>query len=72
MGNERGIVGTGDGGDQKVIGADGLALGEQSGADLPIVFGGGIVKSQAGEWGEEGTQRFQVGFASLAALGAVE
>ena len=72
MGNQRGVMSAGDGGDQKVVGADGLALGEQVGANLAVVFGGVVVEMQAGERGEEGAQRLQVGFAPLAALGAVE
>ena len=72
VGNQGGIVGAGDGGDQGVVGADGLALGQQVGADLPVVLSALIIKRQALQWGEKGFEQLQIGFDPLAAPRAIQ
>lgn len=72
VGNQGGIVGAGDGGDQGVIWADRLALAQQVGVDLPVVLGAFIIKSQALQRGKKGLEQLQVGFYPLAAPCAIQ
>ena len=72
VGNQGGIVGASDGGDQCVVRADGFALGQQVGVDLPVMFGAFIIKTQALQRGEKGFEKPQVSLGSLAAPCAVK
>ena len=72
MSNQGGIVGAGDGGDQGVVGADGLALNQQVGVDLPVVLGAFIIKGQALQGGEKNFKQLQVGFYPFATPRAIQ
>ena len=66
VGNQCGIVGAGDGSDKGFVRAEGFALGQQIGVDLPVVFGAFIIKGQTLQWGKKGFEQLQIGFHALA------
>jgi len=61
VGDERGIVGAGNGGNHQIIGTDGCALGGELGADESVFLGATVVEGQAEQRSEEAIEQRQIG-----------
>ena len=72
MGYQHSVMRPCSGGDQQVVGTDGLALGGQVGTNLSCFLGAAIIKHEALQRLEEGLQKLQVGFDTLTMACAIE
>lgn len=65
-------MGDGDGGDERVVGADGQPSALQVGANTTIGVGAAVVERQRDEWGKEVIEQTQVFGRPVATVRAVD